>query len=81
MMCRSMTLADKDARLADAGRKELAHVYAEKALALLRRAVAGGFKDVARLNKDPELEPLRTRNELRRAIADLEEKSSESFRP
>ena len=46
-LCRCVTLADKDARLDMARRKELTTGYADRALALLRQAVARGYKDAA----------------------------------
>src|SRR5207302_2728442 len=67
-------LADKDGQLADARRRELAQSYADRALALLRQAVALGFKDAAQLKKDPDLEPLRAREEFRKLVTDLEAK-------
>jgi tetratricopeptide (TPR) repeat protein len=73
---RCATLAGKDAGLDEARRKELARGYAEGALALLRRAVQRGFKDAARMKKDPDLEPLRTRDEFKKLLADLEGKAS-----
>src|SRR5262249_29236900 len=45
MLCSCVALARKDARLDEAGRKELAERYAERALVLLRQAVERGFKD------------------------------------
>ncbi len=77
LVCRCMTLADKDAQLAEARRKELAQSYADRALALLRQAVARGFKDVARMKKDADLEPLRTREEFKKVLAELEGKTKE----
>ena len=76
-LCRCLRLADKDARLVDAERKKLARNYAEQALALLRQAVAGGYKDVARMKQDPDLEPLRAREEFRKLLVDLERKPNE----
>ena len=59
-----------------ARRKELARGYAERALALLRQAVQRGFKDAARMKKDPDLEPLRTRDDFKKLLAHLEGKAS-----
>src|SRR5262249_11766289 len=44
-LCHCARLADKDAQLAEARRKELARSYADQALALLRQAVAHGWKN------------------------------------
>jgi serine/threonine protein kinase/tetratricopeptide (TPR) repeat protein len=76
-LCRCVTLADKDAQLDEAKRKELAQSYADRALALLQQAVARGFKDAAHMRKDPALEPLRAREEFRKLLADLEGKPKE----
>jgi eukaryotic-like serine/threonine-protein kinase len=69
LLGRCVTLANKDAQLAQS--------YAERALALLRQAVAQGYRDAARLKKDPALEPLRTREEFRMLLAELEGKIKE----
>jgi serine/threonine protein kinase/tetratricopeptide (TPR) repeat protein len=57
----------------DAGQRK---AYAGQALALLRRAQAGGFfKDpakVAHLKKDTDLDPLRPREDFQKLIAELE---------
>jgi tetratricopeptide (TPR) repeat protein len=74
-LCHCMTLAGKDGQLADAGREELTGSYADRALAFLRQAVALGLKDVARLKKDPDLDPLRTREDFKKLVADLEAKT------
>jgi tetratricopeptide (TPR) repeat protein len=72
-----VTLADKDAQLDEAKRKELAKSYADGALAQLRQAVAHGYKDAARMKREPALEPLRAREEFRKLVADLEGKPKE----
>src|SRR5262249_47169136 len=64
MLCSCATLADKDNQFADARRRELAQRYVDRALALLRQAIALGFKDAAHLKEDPDLEPLRAREEF-----------------
>jgi serine/threonine protein kinase/tetratricopeptide (TPR) repeat protein len=71
-LSRCMTLAEKDVQLAEATRKELARGYSDQALALLRQAVTRGFKDAARMKKDPDFEPLRDREEFRKLLASLE---------
>jgi tetratricopeptide (TPR) repeat protein len=77
MLCSCATLADKDTRLAEDGRKELAERYAERALALLRKAVGHGFKDAAHMREDPDLKVLRGREEFRKLIDELEKKAIE----
>jgi serine/threonine protein kinase/tetratricopeptide (TPR) repeat protein len=75
IMCRCVKLADKDAQLDENKRRELAQVYANRALALLRQAVESGFTDAAKMRQDPSLEPVRTREEFRKLLAELEGKS------
>jgi serine/threonine protein kinase/tetratricopeptide (TPR) repeat protein len=71
-LARCVTFANQDTALHEARRKELAQTYTEQALALLRQAVTRGFKDVARVKKDLDLEPLRTREDFRKLLANLE---------
>jgi tetratricopeptide (TPR) repeat protein len=54
----------EDARLQDR--------YAARAVELLRQAVARGYQDVERLNKDRDLDALRQREDFRRLLAELE---------
>src|SRR5690606_237856 len=44
----------------------------DKALADLRRAIATGFTDIATLQSDPQLDPLRGNNDFEKLLADLE---------
>jgi hypothetical protein len=58
---------------ADAGRrKQQAQFYGGQALAMLRTAVARGFKDAAHLQKDTDLDPLRGRDDFQKFLAELE---------
>jgi hypothetical protein len=41
---------------------------------LLRDAVSKGYKDVARVKKDTDLDPLRQRDDFRKLVTELEEK-------
>ena len=56
--------ADKDAREAES--------YAQRSVAALRKAAAKGFRDAARIQKNEDLEPLQTREDFRKLIAELE---------
>jgi hypothetical protein len=55
-------------------RKEAAQYYGEAAAKLLRDAVNKGYKDVAYMKKDTNLDPLRQRDDFRTLIAELEMK-------
>jgi hypothetical protein len=76
-LCSCVKLADKNDQLAEASRRELAQGYADRALMLLRQAVARGFKDTAHMNRNPDFEPLRARDDFRKLLADLEGKNTE----
>jgi hypothetical protein len=51
-----------------------AEPYAVRAVELLRQAVAKGFKDVAHLKKDSDLDPLRQREDFKKLLRELERK-------
>ncbi len=68
--CASVVL--KDDRLSEARRQELARTYADRAMSLMHRAVELGFKDAAKLKKDTALESLRTRDDFRKLVDELE---------
>jgi serine/threonine protein kinase len=46
--------------------------YAERAVAALRRAVAAGFRDAARVRKDKALDVLRQRQDFQKLLAEME---------
>jgi serine/threonine protein kinase/Tfp pilus assembly protein PilF len=73
--------AEKDAKLAAAERQKQARAYADRALELLRQAIAKGYRDVAHLKKDPDLDPLRPREEFQKLLAELERKIKEKANP
>jgi hypothetical protein len=76
-LCDCVTLADKDKQLPEPRRKELTQSYADRALTLLRQAIAHGLRDAAHLKKDPRLEPLQGRDEFQKLLGDLERQSKE----
>jgi eukaryotic-like serine/threonine-protein kinase len=74
LLVRGMLLARNDAKLTDAQKKELAGKYADRAVALIRQAIAGGFQDIGYLKKAPGLAPLRARDDFQKLVEDLERK-------
>jgi serine/threonine protein kinase/tetratricopeptide (TPR) repeat protein len=51
-----------------------AEYYASRAVLLVRRAQANGYKDLAQLKKDKDLDALRSRDDFRKLLAELEAK-------
>lgn len=51
---------------------KLADQYATRGVELLRQAVAKGFKDVTYIKKDTDLDPLRSRDDFKKLLSDLE---------
>jgi hypothetical protein len=64
----------QDQHLASDLRQVQVWTYADRAMDLLRQAVARGFKDVAHMHKDKDLDPLRQRDDFQKLLADLEAK-------
>jgi tetratricopeptide (TPR) repeat protein len=78
LLCKAADVCSLAAAAAqDAQRRE---AYAGRALALLRRARAAGFfqdrRKVEYLKKDPDLAPLRSREDFRKFVAELEAASN-----
>jgi serine/threonine protein kinase len=66
-------IATNHQNLDDQQRKESAQFYGDAALKLLRDAVSKGYKDVAHIKKDTDLDPLRQQFDFRKLVAELEE--------
>ena len=58
------------------GDQSLCERYSKRAVELLRHAADTGYKDVAHMKKDPDLDPLRSRGDFKKLLADLEAKSA-----
>jgi serine/threonine-protein kinase len=71
-LARCATVVEKDKDLPESKRQELAGSYADKALALLRQAIAKGYKNAARLREEMAFTALRERKEFQQLVADLE---------
>jgi hypothetical protein len=73
-LSRCVPLAEKDGKLPEAKRKELARQYAERAVALLRQAFDKGWNNAEWLKQDKDLDPLRERADFEQCVADLSKK-------
>jgi hypothetical protein len=69
---RCIALAEKDTKLPQDRRKELARSYGDRAMEALRQAVANGYKDIAQLQKDKDLDALRRRDDFQKLLAVLQ---------
>jgi hypothetical protein len=67
-------IATKHQKLDDKQRKESAQFYTDAALKLLRAAVSKGYKDVAHMKKDTDVDRLRQRDGFQKLVAELEGK-------
>jgi hypothetical protein len=67
-------IAAKHQKLDDQQRKEWAQFYTDAALKLLRDAASKGYKNVAHLKKDTDLDPLPQRDDCQKLVAELEGK-------
>jgi hypothetical protein len=67
-------IAVKHQKLDDQQRKESAQFYTDAAMKLLRDAVSKGYKDVAHMKKDTDLDPLRQRDHFQKLVAELQGK-------
>jgi tetratricopeptide (TPR) repeat protein len=61
-------------KLDDKQRKEAAQFYGDQAMKRLREAVGKGWRNVTHMRKDPDLIPLRPREDFQKLLAELEGK-------
>jgi eukaryotic-like serine/threonine-protein kinase len=74
LLAQCAALADKDSRLSAEKRKELAQSYADRAVEMLREAIRVGFQDAKHMKNDPDLDPLRLRDDFKKLVSELEAK-------
>jgi tetratricopeptide (TPR) repeat protein len=55
--------------------------YCDQSMRMLRDAIAKGFRDVAQLDSDPDIEPLRDRDDFKMLRAELENKAKARSKP
>jgi tetratricopeptide (TPR) repeat protein len=68
----SLSLSTEKGPVADMDAMMLAEEYAAKTIDTLRQAIAHGFRSVAALRLDPDLEPVRARPEFAALVKELE---------
>jgi tetratricopeptide (TPR) repeat protein/tRNA A-37 threonylcarbamoyl transferase component Bud32 len=71
---RCVLIVVKHDKLDDKQRQEAAQFYGDAAMKLLRDAVSKGFKGVAHMKKNTDLDPLRQREDFQKLVAHLEGK-------
>jgi hypothetical protein len=74
VFAQSSAAAEHDGKLAPADRTRLKAQYAGRAIEFLRRAVARGFENVAALKGDSDLAALRSREDFRQLVQEVEQK-------
>jgi serine/threonine-protein kinase len=72
---RSSAIAENDAKLSPADRTRLKAQYADHAMDFLRQAVAKGYRNVAVLKTDKDLSSLRSREDFRKLVQEVEQKT------
>jgi tetratricopeptide (TPR) repeat protein len=73
-LARCVAIARELQRLDPAQRQQAARFYADETMAMLRDAVAKGWKDSAQMRKDTDLDALRQREDFQQLLAELERK-------
>src|SRR5262249_48051264 len=75
LFSRCYASAEKDDKLEEAKRIALARSYAEQAIENVRLAITKNYKDIEQMKKDPDLDPLRSRDEFKKLLAEMEKKA------
>jgi WD40 repeat protein/tetratricopeptide (TPR) repeat protein len=73
-LSRCVPLAEKDSKLPEAKRKELAQQYGERAVAYFRQAIDKGWAKVEWLKQDKDIDPIRDRADFKQCVAELHKK-------
>jgi serine/threonine protein kinase len=74
MLAQCMPIVEKDDKLAAPKRQAEIAFYAGEAMAMLRDAVAKGYNDADQVQTDKDLDPLRSREDFKTVVAELEAK-------
>jgi serine/threonine-protein kinase len=70
LVAQCVPLAEKDTKLTESQRQELAEQYGRQAVALLRQGMGKGYTDGKGLEMDKHLVPLRSREDFRKLLAE-----------
>jgi len=70
----AVELSEKDEKLPAAEREKLVNGYADRAIALIRQVVAQGLMDADGLQKAADFEPLRSRDDFKKIMLELQKK-------
>ena len=71
-LARCVPVVEKDDKLDEAKRRAEMQFYADQAMAMLRDAVAKGYKNADDMKTDKDLDPLREREDFKKVVAELE---------
>jgi serine/threonine protein kinase/tetratricopeptide (TPR) repeat protein len=72
---RSSAVVEKDTKLSPADRTQLKTQYADRAMEFLRQAMARGPQSAPGMKSDPDLASLRSREDFRKLVREVEQKS------
>jgi hypothetical protein len=75
VFARSSVVAEKDTKLSAADRARLKAQYADRAMDFLRQAVAKGFQNGKLLKTDPDIAPLRSRDDFQKLAEQVAQKT------
>ena len=75
VFAQSSAAAGNDGKLAPADRNGLKAQYADRAMEFLRQAAARGFQNAPGMSSDPDLAPLRSREDFQKLVQEVEQKS------
>jgi WD40 repeat protein/serine/threonine protein kinase/tetratricopeptide (TPR) repeat protein len=67
-------LAQKDSKLPEAKRKELAKLYAEQSVTYLKQAIDKGWTNVTWMEQDKDFDSIRDRDDYKQLVAELHKK-------
>jgi serine/threonine-protein kinase len=74
-LAKCIPIVGKDEQLSPEERQRQTLLFANQALAMLRHAIDKGYKDVAQLKQDKDLDPVRQREDFQNLLAELDARS------